>query len=47
MTDMRGLALAIMFLGLCLANPGTEPSVLFSIRSMIFVIALVVIGFGA
>jgi hypothetical protein len=35
---MRGLALATLFLGLCLINPSfyTDPSVLFTIRSVIF-----------
>ena len=45
---MRGLALATLFLGVCLINPGlyTDPSVLLSIRSVVFFVAVIVIILG-
>jgi len=46
---MRGLAIATLFLGFCLIDPGADipaRAVLCLVRGLVFFVALVVIWFG-
>jgi hypothetical protein len=43
---MRGLAIATLFLGLCLIDQGHIDPILILLRSVVFLAAWVAIGFG-